>query len=133
VDDFEIIEHEQILSQAGDNKESLLQTALAHFMERHETQKLGSGGERQRPAKALPVSSSFPPVEPKKIPEIVRFEAIQQIPFPLDDVGMELSALPGTRIRRMSRVGIFCDEEGTGEPADRLLHQPRPQRPGSFR
>jgi Tfp pilus assembly PilM family ATPase len=27
-----------------------------------------------------------PPVEPKKIPEIVRFEAIQQIPFPLDDV-----------------------------------------------
>src|ERR1051325_7126639 len=37
VDDFEIIEHEQILSQAGDNKESMLQTALAHFMERHET------------------------------------------------------------------------------------------------
>ena len=28
----------------------------------------------------------LPPVEPKKIPEIVRFEAIQQIPFPLDDV-----------------------------------------------
>src|SRR5207245_2979254 len=37
VDDFEIIEHEQILSQAGDNKESMLQTALAHFMERDET------------------------------------------------------------------------------------------------
>ena len=28
----------------------------------------------------------LPPVEPKKIPEIVRFEAIQQIPFPLDEV-----------------------------------------------
>src|SRR5258705_13792085 len=28
----------------------------------------------------------LPPVEEKKIPEIVRFEAIQQIPFPLDDV-----------------------------------------------
>src|SRR5213076_3487021 len=28
----------------------------------------------------------LPPVESKKIPEIVRFEAIQQIPFPLDDV-----------------------------------------------
>src|SRR4051794_32164720 len=85
IDDFEIIEHEQILSQAGDNKESLLQTALAHFMERHETK----GGEV-----AIGVSgqSSFarfiklPPVEKSKIPEIVRFEAIQQIPFPLDDV-----------------------------------------------
>jgi type IV pilus assembly protein PilM len=28
----------------------------------------------------------LPPVEEKKIPEIVRFEAIQQIPFPLDEV-----------------------------------------------
>jgi type IV pilus assembly protein PilM len=28
----------------------------------------------------------LPPVEDRKIPEIVRFEAIQQIPFPLDDV-----------------------------------------------
>ena len=28
----------------------------------------------------------LPPVEAKKIPEIVRFEAIQQIPFPLDEV-----------------------------------------------
>ena len=28
----------------------------------------------------------LPPVEPKKVPEIVKFEAIQQIPFPLDDV-----------------------------------------------
>ena len=39
---------------------------------------------------ALPAQSVFarfvklPPVETKKIPEIVRFEAIQQIPFPLD-------------------------------------------------
>ena len=28
----------------------------------------------------------LPPVETRKIPEIVRFEAIQQIPFPLEDV-----------------------------------------------
>ena len=85
VDDFELIEHETVLSNAGDNREQLVQTALANFVQRHPMK----GG-----AIAVGVSgqASFarfiklPPVEPSKIPEIVRFEAIQQIPFPLDDV-----------------------------------------------
>jgi type IV pilus assembly protein PilM len=85
VDDFELIEHETVLSNAGDNREALVQSALANFVARHPIK----GG-----VVAVGVSgqSSFarfiklPPVEPKKIPEIVRFEAIQQIPFPLDDV-----------------------------------------------
>ena len=85
IDDFEIIEHEQILSVAGDNKEGLLRTALANFVERHQTKGAAVGV-------SVSGQSSFarfiklPPVEPKKIPEIVKFEAIQQIPFPLDDV-----------------------------------------------
>ena len=37
VDDVEVIEHEQILSSAGDNKESLIQSALASFAQRHST------------------------------------------------------------------------------------------------
>ena len=85
VDDFEIIEHETVLSNSGDNRDSLIQSALAQFIQRH-------------PLKGTPVAvavsgqQSFarfiklPPVEDKRIPEIVRFEAIQQIPFPLDDV-----------------------------------------------
>jgi type IV pilus assembly protein PilM len=85
IDDFEVIEHENVLSSAGDNKESLIQASLTNFVQRHPIK----GG-----VAAISVSgvSSFarfiklPPVEPKKIPEIVRFEAIQQIPFPLDDV-----------------------------------------------
>jgi type IV pilus assembly protein PilM len=85
VDDFEIIEHEQILSVAGDNKESLLQTALAHFMERHDT-KGSVVGVSVSGQQSFARFIKLPPVEPKKIPEIVRFEAIQQIPFPLDDV-----------------------------------------------
>src|SRR5687767_11974030 len=85
VDDFDVIEHETVLSESGDNREQLIQTALTNFVTRH----LAKGGEV-----AIGVSgqSSFarfiklPPVEKSKIPEIVRFEAIQQIPFPLDDV-----------------------------------------------
>src|SRR5215211_1609084 len=106
VDDFEIIEHEQILSQAGDNKESLLQTALAHFMERHETKNSVVGvsvSGQQSFARFI----KLPPVEPKKIPEIVRFEAIQQIPFPLDDVewSYQLFEEPGSPD---VEVGIFA-------------------------
>src|SRR5215212_3208010 len=85
VDDFDVIEHETVLSNSGDNREALVIGALNQFAQRHPMK----GG-----AVSVGVSgqSSFarfiklPPVEPKKIPEIVRFEAIQQIPFPLDDV-----------------------------------------------
>jgi len=101
VDDFEIIEHEQILSQAGDNKESLLQTALAHFMERHETKNSVVGvsvSGQQSFARFI----KLPPVEPKKIPEIVRFEAIQQIPFPSTTLNGAISSSRNP-IRRMSR------------------------------
>src|SRR5437773_2268785 len=85
VDDFEVVEHETVLSNAGDNREALVTAALSSFVQRHPFK----GGQV-----AIGVSgqSSFarfiklPPVEEKKIPEIVRFEAIQQIPFPLDDV-----------------------------------------------
>src|SRR5881227_3722815 len=85
IDDFEVIEHETVLSNAGDNRESIIQSALASFVQRHPFR----GGQV---AVGVSGQSSFarfiklPPVEPKKIPEIVRFEAIQQIPFPLDDV-----------------------------------------------
>jgi type IV pilus assembly protein PilM len=85
VDDFELIEHEHVLSNAGDNRESLIQTALANFVQRHPIKKtpvsVGVSGQ-QSFARFI----KLPPVEPKKIPEIVKFEAIQQIPFPLDDV-----------------------------------------------
>src|SRR5918998_122539 len=35
VDDFEVIEHENVLSNAGDNREALIQQALASFVQRH--------------------------------------------------------------------------------------------------
>jgi len=85
VDDFEFIEHETILNEAGDNKEGLIQAALANFVQRHNFKGTvvcaGVSGSN-----SFARFVKLPPVEEKKIPEIVRFEAIQQIPFPLDDV-----------------------------------------------
>src|SRR3954463_14383273 len=106
IDDFEVIEHETVLSNAGDNKESLIQTALAGFVQRHPMK----GGVV---AAGVSVQSSFarfiklPPVEPRKIPEIVRFEAIQQIPFPLDDVEWSYQLFRGEDSPDVE-VGIFA-------------------------
>src|SRR5688500_5239695 len=106
VDDFDVIEHETVLSESGDNREQLIQTALTNFVTRH----LAKGGEV-----AIGVSgqSSFarfiklPPVEEKKIPEIVKFEAIQQIPFPLDDVEWSYQLFRGDDSPDVE-VGIFA-------------------------
>ena len=85
VSDYAFIEHDTILSEAGDNRESLVQTALAKFAGRHDTRKvpvcLGVSGQQ-----SFARFVKLPPVEPKRIPEIVKFEAVQQIPFPLDEV-----------------------------------------------
>src|SRR2546422_6354869 len=106
IDDFDVIEHETVLSESGDNRDTLIQTALTNFVQRHATK----GGEV-----AIGVSgqSSFarfiklPPVEKSKIPEIVRFEAIQQIPFPLDDVEWSYQLFRGENTPDVE-VGIFA-------------------------
>jgi type IV pilus assembly protein PilM len=86
IDDFELIEHETVLSNAGDNKETLIQNALASFVQRHQIKSGGVVGVGVSGQASFARFIKLPPVETKKIPEIVRFEAIQQIPFPLDDV-----------------------------------------------
>ena len=85
VDDFELIEHETVLSNSGDNREGFITSALTSFVQRHPI-KGGSIAVGVSGQQSFARFIKLPPVESKKIPEIVRFEAIQQIPFPLDDV-----------------------------------------------
>ena len=86
IDDFDVVEHETILSASGDNRDQLVQTALATFVGRHPGIEKGQVGVSVNGQRTFAKFIKLPPVETKKIPEIVRFEAIQQIPFPLDDV-----------------------------------------------
>jgi type IV pilus assembly protein PilM len=85
VEDFDFIEHETILSQAGDNRDDLIRHALATFVGRKSTKgaavAVGVSGQT-----SFARFIKLPPVEAKQIPQIVKFEAIQQIPFPLDEV-----------------------------------------------
>ena len=85
VDAFEIIEHAHILSEPDVDRRQLIRASLETFLSRNSI-----GGSTL--AVAVPGQSSLtrfvklPPVETKKIPDIVRFEAEQQIPFPIEDV-----------------------------------------------
>lgn len=82
---LDIIEHEQILSQPDADSEVLIATALEKFLSRNDITDtvvvVGVPGQH-----TLARFSKLPPVEAKKIVEIVRYEAEQQIPFDMDEV-----------------------------------------------
>lgn len=85
VEAFDVIEHPKMLCQEDADAEQLIHNSLAQFLARNNV----AGSEL---AVAIPGRSSFtrfvklPPVEKSKIPDIVQFEAGQQIPFPIPEV-----------------------------------------------
>lgn len=79
------IEHAKIMSQQDADKKSLWAAALEKFLSRNDI-------TNEKVVVAVPGQltlarfSKLPPVEKKKIPDIVRYEADQQIPFDMDEV-----------------------------------------------
>ena len=105
---FDVIEHAKILSQPDADEQQLIRSALGKFLSRNSIK--GS-----TVVVSVPGQASFtrfiklPPVEPKKIPEIVRYEARQQIPFNLEDVVWDYQTIsPPTAGPREVEVGIFA-------------------------
>ncbi len=82
---FDYIEHPKILSQPDADPDQLTREALDKFLSRNslrgDTVVISVPGQS-----GLARFVKLPPVEEKKIADIVRFEAKQQIPFPLDEV-----------------------------------------------
>lgn len=99
-DAFDYIEYPKVLSQPGSDPAELIGDALKQFLSRNTVR-----GDRV----AVSVSGQaglarfikLPPVESKKIPDIVRYEARQQIPFDLNDVVWDYQ-----------RMGVGSEEEG---------------------
>ncbi|MCK5564664.1 MAG: pilus assembly protein PilM, partial [Planctomycetes bacterium] len=86
--DFDYIEHSRILCSAGitdDVRRQIIDETLDKFVEQRDV-------EKDEVAISLAGHNSFvrfvklPPVEKKRIPEIVKFEAVQQIPFDINQV-----------------------------------------------
>ena len=82
---FDCIEYPLMLSQPEADAPALVQAALAEFVARNN---LGSDRVAVSAAgqSGLAKFIKLPPVEAKKIADIVKYEANQQIPFPLDQV-----------------------------------------------
>ncbi len=85
LEDYEVLPFKQVLTTPDINVDEAIQVNLDALMQKHD---LG----RSTVVISVPGHLAFarfaklPPVEPKKIPDIVRFEAVQQIPFPIDQV-----------------------------------------------
>jgi type IV pilus assembly protein PilM len=111
VEAFDYIEYPKILSQPEANRDELIREALEQFRSRNEV-----AGDRV--AISVPGQSGLarfiklPPVEAKKIPDIVKYEARQQIPFALDDVVWDYQPLAGGSVDEgyalETEVGIFA-------------------------
>jgi type IV pilus assembly protein PilM len=82
---FDYIEHPKILSQPDADPDQLTREALEQFLSRNKLQ--GDMVVISVPGQSgLARFVKLPPVEEKKIADIVKFEAKQQIPFPLEEV-----------------------------------------------
>ncbi len=94
VESFDYIEYPKILSQPEAEPEELIREALEQFLSRNDLV-----GDRVAISVAgqsgLARFIKLPPVESKKIPDIVKYEARQQIPFALEDVVWDYQQLTG--------------------------------------
>lgn len=82
---FDVVEHESILSEGETDATAMITKALQTFVSRNNL-------KDSRIVVAVPGQQTLtrftkmPPVEAKKIPDMVQYEASQQIPFDLDEV-----------------------------------------------
>jgi type IV pilus assembly protein PilM len=110
-DAFDYIEYPKILSQPESNPAELIKEALEQFLSRNTVR-----GDRV--AVSVPGQSGLaryfkpPPVDAKKIADIVKYEAKQQIPFPLEDVIWDYQRMGGGTevdgIALETEVGLFA-------------------------
>lgn len=110
-DAFDYIEYPKVLSQPEADPEELIADAMAQLLERNDA-------FNERVCISVPGQSGLakffkpPPVEVKKIADIVRYEARQQIPFDLADVVWDYQMMPGSMVEEgyamESEVGLFA-------------------------
>lgn len=103
---FDIIEHAKILSQPDADPDEMIKAALEKFVQRNEWQGddfvIGVPGQQ-----TFARFTKLPPADPRKIPDLVRYEAGQQIPFDMDDVVWDYQAF-NTPESPDIEVGIFA-------------------------
>ena len=106
---FDHIEYRTPLSTAGTDSSATVREALQTFLGRNDVTDCSFAVSIAAGRSALVRFIKLPPVDRKKVPDIVRYEATQQIPFPLEDVIWDHQVIdrvyaPGEELE----VGIFA-------------------------
>ena len=119
VSDFAVIPHKKVLTTPDLDQEEMIRLSLGQLISQKSL-------EGEHLVMSVPGHAAFarfaklPPVEPKKVPDIVKFEAVQQIPFPIDEVEwdyqtftaedspeIEVGIFAITRERVQQRLGLY--------------------------
>ena len=104
--DFAFIPHKKVLTSPDLDQDEMIRLSLGQFVSQKSV-------EGERVAISIPGNQAFarftklPPVEPKKVPDIVKFEAVQQIPFPIDEVEWDYQTFERPDSPEIE-VGIFA-------------------------
>ncbi|MDO4583396.1 MAG: pilus assembly protein PilM [Planctomycetia bacterium] len=110
-DAIDYIEYPMILTQSGADAEELIRNALKEFLSRNniKNDKIAISIAGQN---GLVRFIKLPPIDPKKIPDIVRYEAKQQIPFDLNEVIWDYQRLgrtdDGSGFPLEVEIGLFA-------------------------
>lgn len=109
-DRFDFIEFPKMLNQPEVDVDGQIQEALQQFLSRNEV-------KGDRVAVSVPGQSGLsrffrpPPVDLKTLPDIVKYEVKQQIPFPIEDVIWDWQKLGGVEVDGRiidAEVGLFA-------------------------
>jgi len=102
----EYVEHAKILSQPDADRHALIGAALERFLSHNDISKdqivVSVPGQH-----TLARFTKLPPVAAKRIPDIVRYEADQQIPFDMDEVIWDYQTFQQEGLPDLE-VGIFA-------------------------
>ncbi len=121
ISDFTVIPHKKVLTTPDLDKDEVVRLSLGQFISEKDL-------ENEHLVMSVPGHAAFarfaklPPVEPKKVPDIVKFEAVQQIPFPIEEVEwdyqtftmedspeIEVGIFAITRERVQQMLGLYSD------------------------
>jgi len=106
VSDFAVIPHKKVLTTPDIDQNELIRLGLGQLISQKPL-------EGEQLIMSIPGHAAFarfaklPPVEPKKVPDIVKFEAVQQIPFPIEEVEWDYETFANPDSPEIE-VGIFA-------------------------
>ncbi len=109
--DFAYVPHKKVLSTPDVDGDEMIRLAIGQFMSQQPDMRQGPILISVPGNGAFARFAKLPPVEPKKVPDIVKFEAVQQIPFPIEEVEWDYETFTSEGSPEVE-VGIFAITKG---------------------